>query len=284
MQSEIQAAAEQLAAGRLSQAAESQRQTEKKLDQLQQALREKQPIEKLETALGRLVASQQAIVEETLQFDGLSESAKYIATLQAAVREQAAVQAGELERFPVFARLLRAAADTMQQAEQRLSEGDAGEGTIQLASRALDELQRLADAIRQQRQPPSQPPKPSQPQPPKAGDNADGKKNDPKQVQALQLAVAQLGLLRTMQVDLQARTKELEQLHAAGEIDEKSLNERSSELATEQRELTELAATLVQEAMAPPPPQQDSLLPDPTELLRRAMDEEQEDSESEGSE
>ncbi|MBA3482569.1 MAG: hypothetical protein H0T51_12210 [Pirellulales bacterium] len=281
MQGEIQAAAEQLAAGRLSQAAESQRRTEKQLEQLQQALREKQPIEKLETALGQLVAAQQAIVEETLQRGRSSETAKQLAKRQAAVREQAAVQAGDLERFPVFARLLRAAADTMQQAERRLSEGDAGEETVQLESRALDGLQRLADAVRQQRQPPPQPPKPNQPQPPRAGDNADSKKNDSKQVQALQLAVAQLGLLRTMQVDLQERTRELERSHAAGEIDENSLNEQSVELATEQRELTELAATLVQEATQPPLPRKNSLLPDPAEVLRRAMEEDAESNDSE---
>jgi FtsZ-binding cell division protein ZapB len=118
---------------------------------------------------------------------------------------------------------------------------------VQLATDALEELRKLASAVRQQREQQSQGPqagKQQDPQPP-----ADEQQPaDPNRVQQLQLAVAQLGLLRNLQAELKERTAELEQERASGAIDDATLRERSEQLANEQRELTELAAALLREA------------------------------------
>jgi hypothetical protein len=219
----------------------------------QQTLLSKQQIERLDAVLNHLVAAQQAIVEKALELSAPSDQAgaAKLALQQAAVRQQSRAQADQIEQFPVFARLLHSAADTMKQAEDRLSDGTAA-AAAPLATRAHEQLQLLASAVRQQRQQQSQPPKPNQRQAPNPPGNPNEQKNDPDQVQTLQLAVAQLGLLRTMQADLQERTKELEDKHASGEVEGKALAEHSARLAEEQRELAGLAESLMRDATLPP--------------------------------
>jgi hypothetical protein len=219
-------------------------------------------VEKLDAVLGRLTAAQRAIVDEILKLDALRNTdggpeklQKDVVELsgrQAGIREQATTQAAQIEQFPVFARLLQLAAGTMQQTEARLAAADAGAEAVKLATRAHDELEMLANAVRQQRQQQSTPPKPSQAVSAAPGRRAPSQKNDPDRVQELQLAVAQLGLLRTMQADLQKRTTELEQGHAGGQLGDGALRELALELADEQRELADLADALVKEATASP--------------------------------
>jgi hypothetical protein len=285
-------AGEQLAKGDASQ--KSNQEAQQRLAEAQQQLAaehrqeetrlSKQQVERLDAVITRLVAAQQSVVEETLQLDSAplpgnaigARRAKRaeVGLQQASVRKEALAQASQIERFPVFARLMRAAADTMERAEANMTAEDATAEAAPLTTRALDELQLLADAVRHQRQQQSQAPKPSQSPPQPPGGNAEGQKNDPNQVQALQLAVAQLGLLRTMQADLKEKTAELERLHAEDKVVGPGLREELARLADEQRELAELADVLVEQATVPPP--QGGVLPDLDEELQQMLGEDPE--------
>jgi hypothetical protein len=214
-------------------------------------------VEQLDAVLGRLVNEQQTIVEETLQLDGLRDSGGKLATSREAdlarlamqqdeVRERTLAEASQVEQFPVFARVMRGAAGKMEESAKRLAAGDTGSATVQLATEALDELRLLAAAVGQQRQQQSQGLQRSEQPDQPPGDEQ--QPADPNRVQQLQLAVAQLGLLRNVQAELKERTAELEQERASGAIDDGTLRERSEQLANEQRELTELAGTLIREA------------------------------------
>lgn len=258
--------------------AEAQRQLRAER-QRQQSLLARQQIEQLDAVLRRLVAAQQAVVDEIERLAGLraddgsltpaqQASVGQLADRQAAVREQSRHEAEGVEQFPLFARLLRTAAATMQEAAAELAKTGAGDAAQRPATQALAELRLLADAVREHRRQPTPPKDQDQAGQPQQGEGK--KQNDnAAQVQALQLAVAQLGLLRTLQVDLERRTAELEQRHGAGEIDAAAFGESSKNLSAEQRELTALAETLVREIELPA---EESLLPDLDEALEKSLE------------
>jgi hypothetical protein len=68
----------------------------------------------------------------------------------------------------------------------------------------------------------------------------------------LQLAIAQLTVLRKMQAGLESQTAELERSFAAGELSKTDLSARTAGLAAEQRALAELAASVMRDADLPP--------------------------------
>jgi hypothetical protein len=68
----------------------------------------------------------------------------------------------------------------------------------------------------------------------------------------LQLAIAQLTVLRKMQAGLESQTAKLEQSFAAGELSKTDLSARTAGLAAEQRDLAELAASVMRDADLPP--------------------------------
>jgi hypothetical protein len=121
------------------------------------------------------------------------------------------------------------------------------------ARRALEQLQTVAESIRQQ-PPAPQPPKPPAPagQKPPAAANPQDQARAAQQARALQLAIAQLKLVRRMQADLEARTNAMEQSVAAGRADAAAVKAQSARLAAEQRELAELAESVVRDADVPP--------------------------------
>lgn len=207
-------------------------------------------IERLDGALQKLVAAQQGVVADVRQLhqlDGKSIAANELPTRAAVARRQAAVgaestaEADRLTSFPVFAGILRSAADAMHSAELRLGGESADELAVRDAQRALDLLRRLAQVVHHQRQ---QQGETTGAQPPAAPENGRRPQLDPDQALALQLAVAQLHLVRTMQVELLDATREVEQRLAAHE-DDQPLRDEASRLAAEQRELADLAAKLL---------------------------------------
>jgi hypothetical protein len=222
----------------------------------QETLVSKLKVERLDAALRELIAEQQNVAEEVLELHGRRDAkgslnqpdqaaAQRIANEEAQVQKQTLAQSKAAEPFPVFARLLRTAADRMGAAATRLRESNVGDDTARLAAQALADLELLASTLEQQRQQQSQPPRVQQ-ENAKPHEN-ENEPSDPNQVQKLQLAVAQLALLRDMQADLQRQTAALEQEAAVREINETAIDKRSEELALQQRELTELAKSLVNE-------------------------------------
>jgi hypothetical protein len=176
-------------------------------------------------------------------------------------------EAGDVEAFPVFARLLRTASGTMQEAEPELARGDDLDAARLPASRALDELRLLGDAVREHRRQPEAPRDDQQDGQPQQG--GAGNRDNAADVQALQLAVAQLGLLRTLQLQLEERTAKLEKQFSAGDVDAAAFGEASAKLAAEQRELAALAETLVKETELPP---EEAVAPDLDDELQRSLE------------
>jgi DNA repair exonuclease SbcCD ATPase subunit len=218
----------------------------------QQALLAQLQMQQLEAALQTLASDQQEVIQRLAQERLAVDDVVEIAGLQARVRKTTGEAADRLKSVPVFARSLRAAADDMRKAEIELTAGNAGDTAMRPATEALRQLELLADAIGQQQQA-SPPPGPSPSQSPPAGGAApQNQAQNAAQARMLQLAIAQLTVLRKMQAGLESQTAKLEQSFAAGELSKTDLSARTAGLAAEQRDLAELAASVMRDADLPP--------------------------------
>lgn len=153
-----------------------------------------------------------------------------------------------LTQLPVFRYLLSEAQQSMQQVERGLA-GNGAVQTIQDAARsAARQLQLAAEALAEQQRPPAadQPPDPEQPSPP----SAEPDRASREQQEALQLMLAQLRLLRALQIRLQVDTEAFE-AEARDRLSDVEVQRRSADLAERQRRLLELAAVV--EQTEPPP-------------------------------
>lgn len=258
-QVEARAAAEQIAARRFGQATASQRRAsdaiQNAIDQMGQGAG---PLDRLDAALKALVAAQGEAVVEVRRLEAASDSHGsddvgrdlYGASQQqAAIRDRSLATAQEIPMFPVFTRLLIAAADTMDGAAKQLDAGEAIEEAAALTSKAHDQLRRLAEAVHEQGK------QRLAPSPSGLNKNGGGQGQPTvsrEQLQEMQLALAQVGLLRSKQADLRERTVALERDFAAARLSEAERSEHSAALAAEQEELASMADELRKAAAALP--------------------------------
>ncbi len=217
----------------------------------------KRLIEELSLALSKLLADQQLVVQAANELQASQSTIQQsleqeIAKRQEQVRSAVETQAEKIAALPVFQRLMRLSAATMKNAESKLTSGNKLEEAIQLAERAHGQLKQVADAVSLQARQQAQPPRP-----PAAGAKQNGSPNPPQdrsaQIQALQLAVSQLTLLRSMQEDLKTSTVHLEG-EGSTAADKKlaaDQHQQLKDLAGEQHDLSELAKSLMEEIDLP---------------------------------
>jgi hypothetical protein len=224
----------------------------------EKTVQSKRLVEELNLALSRLVADQQLVAQDAAALasgdskEDRAAKAKDIAARQTTVREATAKEADKIEQLPVFARLLRMAAATMKSAEAKLDAADNFKNAVPLAEQAHSQLKQLAEAVNLQARQQAQPPRP-----PADGAKQDNGQKPPEdksdQIQALQLAVSQLTLLRAMQDDLKAMTAELETSRANNNDKKLAPEQRQQlkDLTSDQQDLAELAKSLMQDIELP---------------------------------
>jgi hypothetical protein len=213
----------------------------------------KRQIEELNLALSKLLADQQLVVQAAIELQASQSTIQQtlkqeIAKRQEQVRSAVETQAEKIDELPVFQRLMRLSAATMKNAESKLTGGNNLDEAIQLAERAHSQLMQVADAVSLQARQQAQPPRaPAHGAKQNGGPNAPQDKSD--QIQALQLAVSQLTLLRTMQEDLKVSTVLLEGENSTAADKKLAADQRRQlkELAGEQHDLSELAKSLMEE-------------------------------------
>jgi hypothetical protein len=217
-------------------------------------------IERLDSVVPRLIDRQQQIVQQLERLTvgeaaaaagGMGNEADMLklSMEQQDVRDQTRQQAERVENLPVFERVLDDAADVMENVRSRLAAGDGGNETFRLATRAEAQLQLLAAAVHQQRTLQSQRPPQGPSKENAAASTAGGEQRpDARRLQELQVRAVQLGLVRTLQAELERQTIELER--SAGQLDEASARDQIRAAANRQRDLASLAGSLLSEGGA----------------------------------
>ncbi len=273
------ATASQLTALRLSRAAEAADQAAEKLreerfnsnttkqarKQLERAQRElsaarrrqqialaRLEMAQLRAKLGLLLERQKLIQQEVSNFspatDGrrgtTQQDLKRLTGQQGELREQTKAQAEQITTLPVFAHLLRRSGHTMRTVEMRLQQSQLGPSTISLIEEVVQQLSQLAEVLREEQEQLAET---------RRSGAGQGDEGDPPQEQTLQLALGQLRLLKSLQVELRERTLLSQDMQTAGE----PLRFSIEELAEEQQSLMQLAREI---ALEPPDPTGDDEL------------------------
>lgn len=234
------------------------------LEALVRDLSQSSEVQQAQRELAELKREQSAVLEETesLARESLQRNAE-LGTDANRRREQAVAKQRELaaKLASTLGRIRQSAASLSTTKPKDAARLDAAIASAERArvqaevQAAADQLaaQRFAQAAQSQRRTGEQLDAVLSELAKRGKDPSEVPKNDPERAAALQLAVAQLGRLRTMQIELRQRTKELEIKHARGDVVDEALGDQSAKLAAEQRELADLAATLVKEAALLPP-------------------------------
>jgi hypothetical protein len=263
-------------AGQQGQAAETieqAEQAEQALEQAQQRLQaQRQQVEKdlfqemmarLEQQISALVRRQQGLLDTAIELEGLrgSPESPFTKAQMASLRDLALTQrtlsnettrlAEQVVQSRVFEMGLRGAATEMDYAARALDRQQTGSTTERHQRNAMARLANLIEALKKDA--PSQDPPPDDESPPEqAGEDA---------IQRL----AELKLLRSMQIEVNRQTAELgEVLERTGPEAEAALR-RLDELAVEQGRLADLMLELSQESAERPEDDPDQL-PDAFDL------------------
>ena len=214
---------------------EAQKQIEKKIAELEE--------EQTERMLDRLMAQIDGYIERQEQVNKAVKSVEIVGgDLRQAVdrlsEEQAALEkvvresAADLAQRAVFELVLSAAAGEMQQVVRRLSTLKLDRTTHRHGAMALAQLKRIAEVLR------STPP-PQEPKDKKGGGGGEGGGSKPPSP----IDVAELKMLRMMQLDLIDRTEALE---ADTDLPQEDRMPSARQLGAEQRRLAELALEMAQ--------------------------------------
>ena len=229
------------------QLAEAQRQLANRLAQLEQE-QEQRELDRLAEELNKLIPKQREVINRTLALEtemptGDDLPRELIDALEA-LADQEALLASEL-RFAidnvsarqVFQLALRGAADDMQRAADRLAEYDPGRTTQTAELAALARMQHVADVLN----PPPPPDDPADDEQSGGGGGGNGEQPPPPVID-----LAEVKMLRWLQVELNGRTRQNEaELAASADVgdDQQQYSER---LAGEQRRLAELVGEMLQ--------------------------------------
>ena len=211
----------------------------------------------LEDGLKALRRRQQAALEGVQRLDKLQEQNNVLsdaqqATLADIAREQALLQE-ETERTreslmaaAVFQLVLGQAAGDMASAHGHLLAKETGEPPQQAQLSALERLDQIIEALQ-----------PVEPDEDDSDDNQGGGQGDgkgqksPKAPGDALKAMAELKLLKLMQVGINAQTKALDQRYETGDVLPKAAHRQYSQLSREQGHLADLLLGLMQEMDAP---------------------------------
>lgn len=200
---------------------------------------------KLEDDLKAAVARQERIIAETKRYDDLSKTkpltrSESIGLLDLA-REQEALEAearAAAERFdssPAFKGAVESAADEMRRAAQNLRERNTGETTQQAEQKALRRYNQLLTALK--------PRKGKTGGQPQGGDAGGGSGGGGQGGQPDSHSLAELILIKLMQEDLSARTKELDAIRRRGNLTPAE-SEEFNRLSAEQGKLADMMLDL----------------------------------------
>ncbi|MBW3597595.1 MAG: hypothetical protein KY475_10005 [Planctomycetes bacterium] len=257
------------------QSLESAEQAEKDLEQAEQELQQAieqaeqdlffEQMARLEQAIAGMIKRQQGVVEETTRLHDLQTqqgeltrgqraSVAALATVERALSEEAAQFAEKIAKAKAFEFALQGVIREMLTTASRLDRAQTGDATQQSARAALDRLDRLAEALKddpapqgEQESPSGQEPGEQQQRPPSDGI----------------AAMAELKLLKLMQEELNQRTAALDEAREQqGELTPEQ-EQQLAELSAEQGRLAELLLNLGAATEENPEDDPESL-PDPS--------------------
>lgn len=208
-------------------------------------------LEKVSDEIKTLAERQQTVVEEIKRLDAAHlakgnwtrpqlKSLRDLAETQRGLRLEAQGLSEKLSAAKVFALAAKGAARNMDQAASRLDEKETGAETQQFAQSALQRFLDLLEAIKPEK-PKSQEPGAAEQQ---AGNNGGGEQQSPA-IDTVTL-IAELKMLRSMQVDLNSRMLSLAVKRDQGNPLKASELEELKKLGEEQGELAELATKFLE--------------------------------------
>lgn len=225
---------------------EAERELDKERRKAQQDLLDEQ-MARLEQQIGGLVARQQAIIDATLELDGLRAqqdgrltrgqlaSVGDLARQQRSLVADCAALAERIAKAKSFVLGLQGAMRAMDRAADGLDRADTGESTQQSERAAHTRLRQLQEALKRDNSQTDQPPSSKNP-------GGDGPKPPPP-ADAVQ-RLAELKLLKLMQMEINRRTMELEEIRRReGTLSEEQLD-ILKDLSAEQGRLADLAMDL----------------------------------------
>lgn len=239
------------AAENAGEAAEDLAQTQRELATKRRELEERlahETLEKMSDLLQGMIARQQSVVDETLRLDGERakrgtwsrsqlKSLAELAGNQMRLKEETDQMAAKVADAAVFAAALRSAASEMSRAAQRIEKRNTDASTVAAERRARQRFVDLAAALEE--------PKLNSDEQQRTEDPAENGPQEgsppPSDVIAL---LAQLKLLKAMQVELVERTATLDQLKDTADIAKKEMADEAAALAEEQSQLVDLAQQL----------------------------------------
>jgi len=253
--------------GDAEKAAQEAGEARKKLEEAKQQLADRrrqaeaelafEQLAQLEDGLKALRRRQQAALEATQRLDQLlaqnttlSEAQR--ATLASVAREQALLQEetgqtrDDLAAAAVFQLVLSQTADDMAAAHAELLREQTGQATQQAQQSALARLDQIVEALQ-----------PVEPEEEQSEDNQGGGQgqgqgqNAPKAPGDALKAMAELKLLKLMQVGINGRTEALEKQYGAGDAVPEQARQEYARLSREQGHLADLLLGLMQEMAAP---------------------------------
>ncbi len=224
---------------------EAERELEKEKRKAQQDLLDEQ-MDRLEQQIAGLVARQQSVIDTTLELDGLRvqqngrltrgqlASVGDVARQQRSLATDCAAMAERIAKAKSFVLALQGAMREMDRAAGGLDRGDTGESTQQSELAAHARLRQLQEALKRDDSQSGQPPGSKNP-------GGDGPRAPPPDaVQRL----AELKLLKLMQLEINRRTIELEKIRRRkGMLTEEQV-EVLRDLSVEQGRLADLAMDL----------------------------------------
>ncbi len=196
-----------------------------------------QVLNRLNQMIGGFQESERNILQQTIKLSQAAEivspQVEPVERKQRDLEAEIAGMADELAVKPVFELSLRGAAGDMRAAADRLAEADVSRPTQQLETAAIQRLKHIADVLKANQQDQQ-----DQPAQPPGNGGGGGAQKPPSPVD-----VAELKMLRLMQLDLNARTSDF-----AAEFSQNptpTAAETANRLATEQNRLRELVEELM---------------------------------------
>ncbi|MGL4511976.1 MAG: hypothetical protein ACRCT8_02720 [Lacipirellulaceae bacterium] len=233
----------------------AQREIAKRLDQLEDQIVQRL-LDQLRERIDGMVKTQREVLQQTLRVEAdaagetpegrLATRVAKLAKREGSLGEEVAAAAAKLSRRAVFEVALRGAADELEAAAALLNRRDVGRDTQRREADALGRLKHVADVLRDNQQQQK-----NQQQGDGGGEGAPGKPSP--------VDVAELKMLRLMQLELIARTDNFEADVAAalrqGRPAPPDGPVRAERLAAEQRALAELALEMTRRNNDPDAPQ-----------------------------
>ncbi len=203
-----------------------------------------QVLNRLNQMIGGFQETQRNILRQTIKLsqaaDVVSPQVEPVERKQRDLEAEIAGMADELAVKPVFELSLRGASGDMKAAAERLAEPDVSRPTQQLETAALQRLKHISDVLKANQQDQQ-----DQPAQPPGNGGGGGAQKPPSPVD-----VAELKMLRLMQLDLNARTGDFAAEFAQNPT--ATAAETADRLATEQNRLRELVEELMRRKPAAP--------------------------------